>query len=86
MELDGEVGGGRVELLGATAADVLPQDTGRELVPVINGQDVAVAQVQAGKGSAERSLVSPGAQGNPASMLLTQTQGTWVMDPASSRP
>lgn len=51
MELDGEVGAGRVELLGAAAADVLPQDAGGELVPVVNGEDVAVGEVQAGKQS-----------------------------------
>lgn len=51
MELDGEVGTGGVELLGPAAADVLPQDAGGELIPIINGEDVAVAEVQAGKES-----------------------------------
>lgn len=47
MELDGEVGAGGVELLGAAAAHVLPQDAGGELVPVVDGEDVAVSDVQA---------------------------------------
>lgn len=51
MEPDGEVRTGGVELLGAAAADVLPQDAGRELVPIINGEDVTVGEVQAGKKS-----------------------------------
>lgn len=51
VELDGEVGAGGVELLGAAAADVLPQDAGGELVPIVNGEDVAVGEVQAGKQS-----------------------------------
>lgn len=51
VELDGEVRAGGVELLGAAAADVLPQDAGGELVPIVNGEDVAVGEVQAGKQS-----------------------------------
>lgn len=51
MEPDSEVRAGGVELLGATAANVLSQDAGRELVPIINGEDVAVGEVQAGKKS-----------------------------------
>lgn len=47
MELDGQVRRGRVQLLGATAPQVLPQDVGHDLVPVVYGQDVTVAQVQA---------------------------------------
>lgn len=47
VELDGEVGAGGVELLGAAAAHVLPQDAGRELVPVVDGEDVTVGDVQA---------------------------------------
>lgn len=47
MELDGEVWAGGVELLGAAAANVLPQDAGRELVPVVDGEDVTVGDVQA---------------------------------------
>lgn len=51
MEPDSEVRAGGVELLGAAAANVLSQDAGRELVPIINGEDVAVGEVQAGKKS-----------------------------------
>lgn len=47
VELDGEVRCGRVQLLGAAVPEVLPQDVGHDLVPVVDGQDVAVAQVQA---------------------------------------
>lgn len=47
MELDRQVWRGRVQLLGATASKVLPQDVGHDLITVIDGKDVAVAQVQA---------------------------------------
>lgn len=47
MELDGQVRRGRVQLLGAAAPQVLPQDVGHDLVTVVDSQDVAVAQVQA---------------------------------------
>lgn len=45
MELDGEVRGGGVQFLGPAVAQVLAQDVGHELVSVVDGQDVAVAQV-----------------------------------------
>lgn len=47
MELDGQVGRGGVELLGPTAAQELAQDVGAEIVPVVDREDVALAQVQA---------------------------------------
>lgn len=47
MELDGEIGAGGVELLGAAAANILPQDAGGELVPIVDGEDVTVGDVQA---------------------------------------
>lgn len=61
VELDGEVRAGGVELLGTTAADVLPQDAGSELVPIINGEDVTVGEVQAGKESLAREQLGQGA-------------------------
>lgn len=60
VELDGEVGAGRVELLGAAAANVLPQDAGGELVPVVDGEDVAVGDVQAERRVWLESSVCPG--------------------------
>lgn len=47
MELDGEVRRGGVQLLRAAVAKVLAQDMGHNLISVIDGQDVAVAQIQA---------------------------------------
>lgn len=61
MELDGEVRAGGVELLGPTAAHVLPQDAGGQLVPVVDGEDVTVGQVQAGK----ENLVRAAWEGSP---------------------
>lgn len=58
MELDGEVGAGGVELLGTAAANVLPQDAGRELVPIVDGEDVAVGDVQAERRAWLESSVS----------------------------
>lgn len=48
VELDGQVWRGRVQLLGPAAPQVLAQDVGHDLVAIVDGQDVAVAQVQAG--------------------------------------
>lgn len=62
VELDGEVGAGGVELLGTAAADILPQDSSGELVPIVNGEDVAVGEVQAGKESLVREHLGQGAQ------------------------
>lgn len=73
MELDGEVGAGRVELLGAAAADVLPQDAGGELVPVINGEDVAVGEVQAGKQSSVSHAQWCGGEGQRGDPSATHT-------------
>lgn len=47
MELDGEVRRGGVQLLRAAVAEVLAQDMGHNLITIIDGQDVTVAQVQA---------------------------------------
>lgn len=47
MELDGHVRRGGVELLGPTAAQELAQDVGAEIIPVVDREDVALAQVQA---------------------------------------
>lgn len=47
MELNGEVRCGGVQLLRTAVAKVLAQDMGHNLIPIIDGQDVAVAQVQA---------------------------------------
>lgn len=47
VELDGEARCGGVQLLGAAVAKVLAQDMGHNLVTIVDGQDVAVAQVQA---------------------------------------
>lgn len=47
VELDGEVRCGGVQLLRAAVAKVLAQDVRHNLVAVIDGQDVTVAQVQA---------------------------------------
>lgn len=47
VELDGEVRRGGVQLLRAAVAKVLAQDVGHNLISVIDGQDVAVAQIQA---------------------------------------
>lgn len=49
MELDGQVRRGGVQFLGAAVPKVLPQDVGRDLVAIVDGQDVTVAQVQAGR-------------------------------------
>lgn len=46
-KLDGEVWRGGVQPLGATVPRVLPQNVGRDLVTVVDGQDVTAAQVQA---------------------------------------
>lgn len=46
MEGDGQVGGGGGELEGAAASDVPPQDPGRDLIAVGDGQHVAVADVE----------------------------------------
>lgn len=60
MELDGQVWRGRVQLLGAAASQVLSQDVGHDLITVIDGQDVAVAQVQA-EGQREGGVAKLGA-------------------------
>ena len=47
VELEGEFRCGGVQLLRAAVAKVLAQDVGHNLIAIIDGQDVAVAQVKA---------------------------------------
>lgn len=73
VELDGQIGRGGVELLGPAAAQELAQDVAVEVIPIIDREDVTLAQVQAagreegsGKGLAGSSGPLHVAQGAPA--------------------
>lgn len=48
LELDGDIGGGGVELEAATGTRILAQDARRQVVPVIEGQHVPRTQPQPG--------------------------------------
>lgn len=49
LELDGDVGGGGVELEAGARSAVLTQHLGREVVPIVEGQQVVLPNVQPGE-------------------------------------
>lgn len=53
VELDGQVWRGGVEFLRPTAAQVVSQDVGADVVSIIDSEDIAVAQVQTVPGDGE---------------------------------
>lgn len=49
LELNGDVGHGGVDLEVRPCAAVLPQDVGRQVVAVVEGQQVVLADVEPGR-------------------------------------